>query len=69
MLSGTLEEKGKALKEKEVAIRNAEAAKLHEATARGAHKALQARALESRGDAGPGGAVMPAQVDADGEVG
>ena len=26
MLSGTLEEKGKALKEKEVAIRNAEAA-------------------------------------------
>ena len=47
----------------------AEAAKLQEAMARGAQKALQARAPESRGDAGWGGAVTAAEADAEGEVG
>ena len=46
----------------------AEAAKLQEAMARGAQKAQQARAPESRGDAGQGGAITAAQADADGEV-
>jgi len=46
----------------------AEAAKLQEAMARGAQKAQQAREPESRGDAGPGGAVTAAQADAEGEV-
>ena len=42
----------------------AEAAKLQEAMARGAQKALQARAPESRCDVGPGGAVTATQADA-----
>ena len=46
----------------------AEAAKLQEAMARGAQKAQQARAPESRGDAGQGGAVTAAQADTEGEV-
>ena len=36
--------------------------------ARGAQKAQQARAPESRGDAGQGSAVTAAQADAEGEV-
>ena len=36
--------------------------------ARGAQKALQARAPESRGDSGPGGTVMATQADAKAEV-
>ena len=46
----------------------AEAAKLQEAMARGAQKAQQARAPESRDDAGQDGAAMAAQADAEGEV-
>ena len=46
----------------------AEAAKLQEAMARGAQKAQQARAPESSGDAGQGGAGTAAQADAEGEI-
>ena len=46
----------------------AEAAKLQEAMARGAQKAQQARAPESRGDAGQGGTITAAQAYAEGEV-
>ena len=46
----------------------AEAAKLQEAMARGAQKAQQARAPESRGNAGQGGTVTATQADAEGEV-
>ena len=46
----------------------AEAAKLQEVMTRGAQKAQQVRAPESRGDAGQGGAVTAAQADAEGEV-
>ena len=46
----------------------AEAAKLQEAMARGAQKAQQARAPESRGDASQGGTVTASQADAEGEV-
>jgi hypothetical protein len=47
----------------------AAATKLQEAMARGAQKAQQARAPESEGDAGQGGAVAAAQANAEGEVG
>ena len=47
----------------------AEAAKIQEAMARGAQRAQQARAPESRDDAGQDGAAMAAQADAEGEVG
>ena len=46
----------------------AEAARLQEVMARGAQKAQQAQAPESRVDAGQGSAVTAAQADAEGEV-
>jgi hypothetical protein len=47
----------------------AEAAKLQEAMIRRTQRAQQARAPESKGDAGQGGSVTAAQTDTEGEVG